>query len=124
MKEMLCHLEGTKAIAFNGRLRVLTLRRRLSLEYHDAEAPGAHSSDQDTLAKLEELVWWPGLARDVHTWVATCHVCKACNPQTRLTCDERMELHERPFKVLFIDTSGPIAPTPEGKRYSYHAECP
>ena len=101
---------GTKSLMFNGRLRNLTLRRRLILEYHDAEAPGAHSSEKETLAKLEELVWWPGIARDVSRWVATCHVCKACKPQKGLTSDERMELYERPFKVLFVDTTLALSP--------------
>ena len=35
-----------------------------------------------------------------------------------------MELHNRPFRVIFIDTVGPISP-PDGE-YAYiaHAECP
>ena len=45
-------------------------------------------------------------------------------PAPALTADQRMELYERPFKILFVDTMGPISP-PDGEyRDIAHAECP
>ena len=41
-----------------------------------------------------------------------------------MTAEARTELHERPFKVLFIDTMGPITPASQGYRYIAHVECP
>ena len=41
-----------------------------------------------------------------------------------MSSETRSELHERPFRVLFIDTVGPIAPTSEGYMYLAHVECP
>ena len=35
-----------------------------------------------------------------------------------------MELYQRPFKTLFIDTIGPFNPESDGCRYIFHAECP
>ncbi len=47
-----------------------------------------------------------------------------CKPTPALTAEQRAELHDRPFRTLFIDTMGPINP-PDGKfRYIAHAECP
>ena len=50
--------------------------------------------------------------------------CRMVKPAPALTAPQRMELHDRPFRVLFIDTVGPI--TPRDGKYAYiaHAECP
>ena len=67
------------------------------LMYHDGETMGAHSSIQETLAKLSRVAWWPSLARDVASWVRQCSVCKVVKTQPGMSIDQRMELHERPF---------------------------
>ena len=94
------------------------------LLYHDSEMIGAHASVDHTLAKIEQLFWWPSMKHDVARWVSTCLVCKATKPSPVITTDQRMELYERPFRILFMDTIGPINP-PDG-RFSFlaHVECP
>ena len=85
---------------------------------------GAHSSVDATLSKLGQICWWPSLENDVRKWVTSCSVCRAVKPQPGLAVSQRMELHDRPFKVLFIDTVGPISPPSNGCSYIYHCECP
>ena len=96
---------GLRAFMFNGRRYKLTLRRALLLVYHDSESMGAHASVKDTTAKLQKVVWWPTLERDVIHWVSHCSVCCLVKPRPGITTDQRMELRDRPFWVIFIDAS-------------------
>ena len=62
--------------------------------------------------------------KDVADWVRSCSVCRLVKPQRGLTAEQMMELHDRPFKVLFIDAIGSIRPADDGNSYLFHAECP
>ena len=115
---------GRRAFIFNGRKYALTLRKSLLLLYHDSSTMGAHSSAPDTFAKLARDVWWPTLERDTLRWVKTCAVCRITKPQTGMPAEARMELYDRPFRVLFIDALGPISPSDGVYRWIFHAECP
>jgi hypothetical protein len=115
---------GLRSFHFNGRRYRLTLKRSILLLYHDSETIGGHPGAKDTLAKIAESFWWPGLEHDVKRWVATCSTCRMIKPTPALTTEQRMELHDRPFRVLFIDTVGPIRPQDGPYRYIAHAECP
>ena len=115
---------GRRAFMFNGRRYRLPLRRAMLLLYHDSETMGGHASARDTLAKLERNVWWPTLERDTSNWVHACSVCRLTKPQAGITTDQRMELHDRPFRVLFTDAIGPIHPKDGEFEYLFHAEDP
>ena len=115
---------GRRALLFTGRRYRLPLRRAMLLQFHDSEAMGAHASARDTLAKLGKYVWWPSMERDSNQWVASCSVCKLVRPQPGITTDQRMELHDRPFRVLFTDAIGPISPKDGDFEYLFHAEDP
>ena len=115
---------GLRSFKYNGRMYRLTLRKSLLLLYHDSELTGAHSAERETLAKLSRVVWWDAMERDVHDWISHCSVCRLVKPQPGITIEQRHELHDRPFKVLFIDAIGPISPADDGHSYLYHAECP
>jgi hypothetical protein len=116
---------GLRSFRYNGRRYRLSMRKSLLLLYHDGEAAGAHTSEESTTAKLQSMFWWPGLSDDVAKWVASCPTCRLVRPQKGLTAEQRMELFDRPFKVLFIDALGPIQPAgPLDEVYILHAECP
>ena len=115
---------GMRSFWYNGRQYRLTLRKTLLLLYHDSEMMGGHSSREDTLSKLRARVWWPSMADDVRKWVKTCSVCKLTKPQRGLTAEQRTQLHDRPFRVLFVDSLGPISPADRGFSWLIHASCP
>ena len=93
--------------------------------YHDSEAFGHHTSQGDTIAKVESMFWWPSLKSDVITHCRRCKICHIAKPQMVMTAEARTELHERLFRVLFMDTMGPIYPaSSQGNRYIAHVECP
>ena len=74
--------------------------------------------------KVSELAWWPTLYHDVERWVSTCAVCKLTKPQKALTAELRSQLYLRPFRVLIIDTIGPITPAVRAFEFILHASCP
>ena len=91
--------------------------------YHDSAFMGAHPSARDTLGKLAEQVWWPDMSGTVTAWVQTCAVCKLTKPQKGLNIEQRSNLYDRPFSVLYIDCIGPIEPADEGNQYIVHVMC-
>eukprot|EP00969_Alexandrium_andersonii_P094190 4161881-Alexandrium_andersonii.AAC.1 len=73
-------------------------------------------------AKLKEHVWWPSPECEAARRVATCSVCKFTQLSEALTAEQRMELYDRPFRVIFVDALGPTHP-PDGEfHYLFHAE--
>ena len=64
------------------------------------------------------------MKHDVRRWCMTCHICRMTKPTPALTAEQRTELHDRPFRVLFIDAIGPISPADDGYRYIAHVEDP
>ena len=96
--------------------------------YHDGAAMGAHAGREDTLAKIGQVAWFPGMSHLVRQWVGTCAVCKMHRPQPTLSVDERTSLYDRPFRVIIIDAVGPISPkdTYCGRKCEWllHALCP
>ena len=115
-----------RAIYYNGRKYRLTLRRQLLLYFHDSETMGAHSGATATYDKLADMVWWPLMRQDVNKWVATCAVCRVSRPTAALTTEQRSCLYHRPFRVIMVDSVGPIRPAvgPHKLAYILHASCP
>ena len=100
------------------------MKKTILLMFHDSEMVGGHPGVRDTQAKVAKQFWWPGLEQDVRRWCATCPTCRMTKPSPALTAPQRMELHTRPFRVLFIDTVGPITPSDGEYKYIAHVECP
>ena len=98
----------------NGPKRTLTLRRRNRLEEHDSGMQGFHPSAADTLAKLHQRCFWPGMEHGAQAWVQSCHTCRISKPAKRLSPEDRHERYGIPIKVLFIDAIGPVYPSPGG----------
>ena len=94
------------------------------LLYHDGELMGAHSSREETLAKLGKHVWGPQVWNDTRKWVGTCNVCKLTKPQRELNVEQRTQLFDRPFRTLFMDSLGPIKPASDKNEYTFHVTCP
>ena len=85
---------------------------------------GFHSSQEDTLEKIKTLFWWPQMKSDVITHCKFCQICHIAKPKPVMTAETRTALHQRPFRVLFMDTVGPNKPTSDGFSYLGHVECP
>ena len=106
--------KGVRSYWYYGRRYNYSPRKMIVMLYHDNEIMGGHSSEAQTIDKIESLFWWPSLKSDVGQWCLNCPTCRLVKPQPVMSSETRTELHERPFKVLFIDTIGPIKPTSDG----------
>ena len=82
---------------------------------HD-DPTGAHFGTSIMLAKIRQKYYWPGMAKDVETYVKTCYQC-----QRRGKSETHNEMHgiiaEAPFERIGIDFVGPLPETEEGNRY-------
>ena len=47
--------------------------------------------------------WWDTLKSDVRNWCRNCVTCRLVKPQPIMSSEARSELHEKPFRVLFVD---------------------
>ena len=109
---------GLKALTVNGRKHTLPVRRRLLLEYHDSEAMGCHTNERDTLMKLREVCWWPGMDRDVQRWVRTCHTCRSAKHQSVFRRKTAWNCTRGRSRRCSSTRSGPSPRSPAGVRTS------
>ena len=109
---------------FNGRKYDLSLRKSFLLLCHESEVDGCHSNREETSAKLKRACWWSTMLEDVRDWTASCAVCRLVNAQPALTAELRSQLYDRPFRIIYVDTVGPLPETIRGNRYIHHAMCP
>ena len=63
---------------------VPAVRTRILAECHDA-VTGAHFGRDKTLSALQARFCWPGMAKDVEEYVATCNECQRNKPSRQLT---------------------------------------
>jgi hypothetical protein len=100
----------------------LSLRRALLLMYDDdRQQTGGHNSTDDTVKKLQAVVWRPSFQKGAIRRVLTCADCwLTAKPQKGLSAQARSELHERPARMPFIGALGPIPRAPGGNTYTLH----
>ena len=44
-----------------------------------------HTGINSTINRLKFSCWWPGMRKDVDSWIRQCHVCNQCRPRTAKT---------------------------------------
>lgn len=69
----------------------------------------AHGGGDKTIELVRRHYFWPGLSRDVRSFVNKCTTCKECKPSNqtlRPPMGKAFEA-ERPFQRLYIDLIGP-----------------
>ena len=71
---------GVRCYWFNGRKFNHSVRQMIIQLYHDSEAFGHHTSQGDTIAKVESMFWWPSLKSDVITHCRRCKICHIAKP--------------------------------------------
>jgi hypothetical protein len=72
---------GLRSFHFNGRKYRLPLRKALLLMYHDGAAMGAHAGREDTLAKIGQVAWFPGMSHCSGWAHALCARCIVPSPR-------------------------------------------
>lgn len=87
----------------------------LVLEESHSSPLAAHQGFFKTLKRIREKYFWPGMAKDVKTFVQNCDRCKATKyPSKILTAPMgKSKSYDRPWQMISIDFSGPF---PRSKR--------
>ena len=79
---------------------------RASALYQMHDAPwSAHVSRTRTLAVLRTVYWWPSMADDVATYVASCDSCQRnkAHHSTKNNLLVPLPVPERPFQIIGVD---------------------
>ena len=80
---------------------------------------GGHRAAAETLARVVQEFFWPGIHSYVSRYSASCDLCQ-CNisngtvPKSPLG---KLPLVDTPFSVMCVDIIGPISPPSDGYRY-------
>ena len=83
-----------------------------------AHEQSVHIGQKRTMDRVASKYWWPGMSKDVVSWVRTCEACqfgRAKNTKTKAKM--RLWPAQRFNEVLHIDIWGPYQRTQRGNRF-------
>ena len=83
---------------------------------HDHEL-GGHQGATNTLYKIRQGHWWPGMEDDVREYVKRCDTCQKRRVGKDKEYSSSAIIKTQPFHHIGIDVMGPLPITLTGKRY-------
>ena len=85
---------------------------------HDIPASG-HLGRRQTLRRIQQRLFWPGMTRDVAEYCRCCKVSQKSGGKTRGQQSPivPIPLVEEPFQRVARDIVGPLDPTKSGNKY-------
>jgi hypothetical protein len=103
---------------------VLPISRREQVMKLAHDTCGSHMGVRNTKERIRLSFYWPTLARDVKTYVASC---KTCSLRRRRTCFDNVPItpiprNEQSFNHWFCDVLGPLFPN-QKVEYNYCFVC-
>jgi hypothetical protein len=96
------------------------LQQKVMTDYHEDPIQGGHLGIRRTLEKIRRSLYWDGIARDVHDFVAACHNCQMRKIDGKNASREPIcpiEPASGPFQRIHADFMGPVQTAPGGFRY-------
>ena len=79
---------------------------------------GDHPSAKETLKRVAADYYWPGLRRDIKSFVKTCHPCQiAKQAETVNPGIGKFEVPDTRFSVIHLDIVGPLPTSHDGYKY-------
>ncbi|XP_055589797.1 uncharacterized protein LOC129741979 [Uranotaenia lowii] len=78
-----------------------------------------HQGAEKTLAKIRQQYYWPGMTKDVKSFIKKCQVCKEIKPPNTATTPLMgdMRTPTRPWEIIALDYIGPLPRSKSGKQY-------
>ena len=109
--------KACKKFDYDRPLIPLHLRETILKWHHNCDL-AAHSGRDRTLESISKRFFWPGMYKDIQTWVAACLKCikhKSFKPKNHGLL---VPIHSRhPFEIVAIDIIGPFKETTQGYKY-------
>lgn len=86
-----------------------------------------HHGIRKTCEKLLNEFYWPGLRKDVASFVNSCHTCQVMGKPNQNIPPyplQPIQVPEEPFSKIIIDIVGPLPKTKKGNQYILTVMCP
>src|SRR3954466_2629492 len=83
---------------------------------HDHPLSG-HMGRDNTIFRLQEAAWWPGMRDDIIDYIKRCDTCQKRSKNKDTTSAQSAHITGQPFIHIGIDVMGPLPITTTGKRY-------
>ena len=114
-----CSEENTE----NGQLVVPnSLKSKILYDHHDSPFAG-HYGIERTVNRICSLYYWPGIRKDIATYVKNCVECKKYKPTNLKPAGLMQSLSSnKRFEIIAIDLFGPLPITPNGNQWIFVIE--
>ena len=103
VRDGILYVHGKLFVPYSLRLKVLTIGH------------GCHLGRDATFERVKSLFFWPGLSKEVGSFVAKCRICSLVKPRYYDPLLNPL-IAKAPFECLAIDHIGPLPPS-QGYRY-------
>uniref|UniRef100_A0A0G4I3X3 Integrase catalytic domain-containing protein n=1 Tax=Chromera velia CCMP2878 TaxID=1169474 RepID=A0A0G4I3X3_9ALVE len=90
---------------------------------HHNHPIAGHAATKKLTARLLTEFWWPGLRKDVRSWVYKCHPCQERRAQAPQRNPQTVPVPTRPFQKVGIDVKGPLPTSRRGNRFVLVITC-
>ena len=112
--------DGELLINMNNSIRTIPaeiMKTDIIQAYHDKNG---HPGEQQCVKQLARSFFWPGLTRDVKTYIKSCHRCQITKPNLhpRRAPHGLSETPEDAWEFIAFDLIGPLSITENGNRYA------
>lgn len=99
-------------------------KQNLINKYHNDKILGGHSGTRRLYCKLRLKYFWPGMTKDVSTFVKQCKECQL--NKARVKNRENLSITPTPqyaFDIVLVDTIGPLIKSDKGNAYAVTLIC-
>lgn len=100
------------------------MKLKLLNEFHTDPIIGGHCGQKRLYAKLRARYYWPGMIKDIASFVNSCQKCKV--NKVKISNKEPMQITETPqkaFEIVITDTVGPLMKSDLGNEYILTIIC-
>ena len=93
------------------------LKEDILRELHSGALEG-HLGEEETLKKIRERFYWPGMQRDVKDWCSTCEPCSTWKSAPKRNHAPLQTIRAGyPMQVVAVDIMGPLPESEAGNKY-------
>uniref|UniRef100_A0A0G4ICB7 Integrase catalytic domain-containing protein n=1 Tax=Chromera velia CCMP2878 TaxID=1169474 RepID=A0A0G4ICB7_9ALVE len=90
---------------------------------HHNHPMAGHAATKKLTARLLTEFWWPGLCKDVRSWVYKCRPCQKRRVQAPQRNPQTVPVPTRPFQKVGIDVKGPLPTSRRGNQFIFILTC-
>lgn len=95
-----------------------SMRLEILKKLHDAPT-SSHGGIRKTLFKIKSNYYWPGMAKEIQSYIKKCEICQLCKTDNKVLRGEMGQPKdpELPWKMISVDLVGPLPRSKNGNSY-------